>query len=478
MLFNKRFRTVFGMVTVMLALSVVLAACGASNTNSNNSGTANAGGASTSDTSPTPTDTADAPSDKPAGIDIELGKDGPVKIDFWHIQATEYGEAVKDIVAQFNKAYEGKIVVNEVFQGSYTELNQKLRAALQGGGLPAVAMANESDILQYMKADQIVQLDDYINDPTYGLKPEEVSDILPAILDRQRAIYDGKTMSWPHGNSSTGIYYNKDVLKKAGYDAPAKTWKEFEQQALDIYKKTGVPALVIGNGTGYGSHAFNFMTELSSYGIDPIAPDLSGVNFDNPQAAELLGIYKNLLDQKAIVVAEDTEQEFTNGRAAMEIGTTARTTSKLNLIKDKFQWGITLFPQGDAGKPTTNIGGGNQVLFKTTPEQQLAGWLFLKYFAGKEGQAIYGAKTGYFPATLSSQDVDVLKQDYAANPQKAQAFKEVFPFGKAPVATAASNVIQDAVNTAIMNVYSNKASVADALKSLQAEAAKLLAENK
>ena len=151
-----------------------------------------------------------------------------------------------------------------MFQGSYTELNQKLRAALQGGGLPAVAMANESDILQYMKADQIVPLDAYINDPTYGLTQAEIDDILPAVLDRQRIpAYEGKTMSWPHGNSSTGIYYNIDLLKQAGYDAPAKTWKEFEQQALDIYNKTGVPALVIGNGTGYGSHGFNFMTSLT-----------------------------------------------------------------------------------------------------------------------------------------------------------------------------------------------------------------------
>lgn len=474
---NHKFGKRLSIASGMMALSIFAAACGAND--ANNANNAASPSDSAAESGGAPASSAASSSGQPAGIDIELGKNGPVKIDFWHIQATVYGEAIKDIVAQFNKEYEGKIVVNEVFQGSYAELNQKLRAALQGGGLPAVAMANESDILQYMKADQIVPLDTYIDDPAYGLTPAEIEDFLPAVLDRQRiAAYEGKTMSWPHGNSSTGIYYNKDLLKQAGYDAPAKSWKEFEQQALDIAKKTGVPALVIGNGTGYGSHAFTFQTELRTYGIDPISPDLSAVNFDNPQAVELLSIYKNLLDQKAIVVAEDTEQEFTNGRAAMEVGTTARTTSKLDLIKDKFQWGVTLIPQGDPSKPITNIGGGNQVLFKTTPEQQLAGWLFLKYFAGPQGQAIYGAKTGYFPATLSSQDVVVLKQDYEAHPQKLQAFKEVFPYGKATVATAAQAVIDDAVNAAIMNVYSNKASVADALKNLQAEATKLLAENK
>lgn len=466
-------------LAVILTLAMLTVACGG---NSINTASNTQGNAQNSGSAAKPTENDAKPTEDDAsveGINIELGANGPVEIDFWHIQATIYGEAIKEMVADFNKKYEGKIKVNEVFQGSYADLNQKLRAALQGGGLPAISMANEGDTLQYMKADQIVALEPYINDPKYGLTKEEVDDILPAVLDRQRiAAYEGKTMSWPHGNSSLGIYYNKEILKKAGYDAPAKTWKEFEEQALDIYKKTGIPALVIGNGKGYGSHSWSFLTSLATYGVEPIKYDLSGVDMDNEYSVELLTIFKNLLDQGAILVGEDTEQEFTNGRAAMELGTTARTTSKLDLIKDKFEWSITLIPQGDPSKPSTSLGGGNQVLFKSTPEEQLAGWIFLKYFAGPEGQAIYGARTGYFPASLSAQEIPVLADDYKANPQKQQAFEEIFPYAKAPAATAASGVINDAVNTLILNVYAGKASPADALKSLHAESTKLLEENK
>lgn len=247
---------------------------------------------------------------------------------------------------------------------------------------------------------------------------------MPGVLARQRIPeYNGKTMSWPHGNSSMGVYYNMDLLKKAGYEKPAATWQEFEKMALDITDKTGVPALVMGNANNGGS----FRTWLRTYGIDPINLDQSGVNYDNPQALELAAIIKNLVDKKAILFAQDTEQEFTNGRAAMEIGTTARTSSKLDLVKDKFKWGITLIPQGKSGNKVTELYGGNQVLFKTTPEKQLAGWLFMKYFAESNAQSIYAAKTGYFPATLSAQNTDLLKKNYTDNPQKKQAFDEVFP---------------------------------------------------
>ncbi|MCL6457761.1 MAG: ABC transporter substrate-binding protein [Gorillibacterium sp.] len=423
----------------------------------------------------TASDQTDKPAESKVAAGIELGKDGPITIDFWHIQATIYGDAIKEIVSDFNKEYEGKIIVKEVFQGTYDDLNKKVRAALQGGGLPTIAMAYESDTLEYMKADKIVALDDYINDPTYGLSQSALDDIMPGVLARQRIpAYEGKTMSWAHGNSSMGVYYNIDLLKQAGYDKPAGTWKEFEKMALDITEKTGVPALVMGNANNGGT----FRTWLRTYGIDPIKLDGSGVDYDNAQAVELATMYKNLVDKKAILLAENTEQEFTNGRAAMEIGTTARTSSKLELVKDKFQWGITLIPQGKSDSKLTELYGGNQIMFKTTPEKQLAGWLFLKYFADSEAQSIYAAKTGYFPATNSAADTDLLKENYTSNPQKKQAFDEVFPYAEIDVPSAARSKMDTVVGEALQAMIAGTLSPADAVKKAQADATKALEEFK
>ncbi len=454
-------------LTLVLSLAL-LVACGSPNNE-----------AASGETSLAPSSSAAESMETSAGSTDELGKDGPVTIDFWHIQATIYGEAIKEIVAEFNKEYEGKIIVKETFQGTYADLNKKIRAALQGGGLPTVAMAYESDTLEYMKADQIVALDSFIADPANGLSQADLDDIMPGVLARQRIpAYEGKTMSWPHGNSAMGVYYNIDVLKKAGIDKPAQTWKEFEQQAITITEKTGVPALVIGNGTGSATYGGTFRTWLRTMGVDPIAADVSSVNFDNPEAIELATMMKNLLDKKAIVMAEDTEQEFTNGRAAMEIGTTARTSSKLELVADKFKWGVTLIPQGDASSQKTELYGGNQVLFKSSPEQELAGWIFLKYFAGSKAQSIYAAKTGYFPATKSALETDLLKTNYTDNPQKQQAFDEVFPYATIDVPTAARSSMEEAINFAIASVLAGKSSPADALKKAQADATKALADFK
>lgn len=221
------------------------------------------------------------------GIDA-ITLDQPIEISFWHIQATIYGEAIKEMVAKFNAENQYKITVKEIFQGDYAALNQKLRAALQGGGLPEVSMAYENDTLEYMNAKVVLPLDDYIASTKYGLTKEQVSDIAPGVLERQRIpAYGGKTMSWPHGNSSQGMYYNLDVLKKAGITQPAKTWDEFLGQSRTIKEATGLPTLPVGT-------AMNSLYEniLRSNGVDPLTADGKSSNYNAPESAATFELLK------------------------------------------------------------------------------------------------------------------------------------------------------------------------------------------
>lgn len=402
---------------------------------------------------------------------VELAQDGPVEIDFWHIQATIYGEAITEIVASFNEQYDGQIRVTETFKGEYDELNRALRAALRGGGLPDVSMAYEGDVLEYMQADVVLPLDSYIESERHGLSGEELSDIVPAVLARQRLpSYEGRTMSWPHGNSSQGVYYNLDLLEQAGIDRPAETWAEFFEQLRTVQEATGTPGMVMSSYSLAGT----LNNWLRTMGVDTISEDGQSADFDNEPMVQMLGWLQQGLQDGSIVFVEDTEQEFTNGRAAMEIGTTARTSSKLELIGGAFEWGITLIPHGEGEEPSTELYGGNQVLFESTPEEQLAGWLFLKYFAGPEAQAIYAEKTGYFPATLSSQETPLLSENYSTYPQKAQAFEEVFPYASITYPLAVRRTVGDAIQVQIETVLLGGGDPAQAATAMQVEAERIL----
>ncbi|KIL43075.1 ABC transporter substrate-binding protein [Jeotgalibacillus campisalis] len=443
---------------LMALMTLILAACATGNSTSEEED---------GDTATNGSNQASSESEEGPWEEMDLGEDGPIEIDFWHIQATIYGEAVSEIVDEFNKEYEGKIVVNEVFQGTYDELNKKVGASLSGGGLPNVTMAYESDTLEYMKTDEVRELDDFLASEKYGYTEEELSDINEGVLARQQLPqYEGKTMSWIHGNSSMGTYYNKDILSEAGFDAPAETWEEFEQQSLEIYEKTGTPAFAV-NPNAIGG---DFSIWLRTFGVEPLSEDASTVDYANEHAVELLTMLKNLVDQGAVYYAEETEQEFTNGRVAMEIGTTARSTTKIELIEDQFEWGISLIPQGDLDNKSTGLWGGNHIMFKAEPEQELASWVFMKYFAGAQAQAIYAEKTGYFPAVQSSLETDLLKEDYEANPQKMDAFEQVFPHARITTPSAASRPVNDTVTEAIANAFNDSITVEEAIQKMQQDA--------
>lgn len=417
---------------------------------------------------------APATESQPAAGDLEsLEITTPQRIEFWHIQATIYGEAITEIVAEFNRQNAGKIEVVEVFQGSYTDLNQKIRAALQGGGLPTVAMAYENDTVEYMRTGVVLPLDPYIESAKWGLSEAELSDIAPAVLARQRVPqYEGATMSWPHGNSAQGVYYNRDILEQAGFEAPARTWPEFMEQARAIKAATGLPSVPLRGPGGV------FRNMLRSHGLDIVNPDGTVTSLNTPEAVESLSMLKTMVDEELAIITEESEQEFTNGRTAMEFGTTARTSTKLELIGDTFRWGMALTPQAPGNdQPVTDLYGGNQVLFKQgDPQKELAGWLFMKYFAGPEAQAIYAARTGYFPATLSSQESELLSQNYAENPQKQQAFEAVFPYAKIDTPTAASNAIYDMINNTTLEVLLGRLSPEEGAARMQEEADRLLSE--
>lgn len=453
------------LLAVLLAVVMVLGACSAGGTS-----TSTAPSTSTSTAPATSTSTAEPSSDNP--IDALEAPSG-VDMEFWHIQATIYGEAIQEIVKDFNSKWD--IKVTEVYQGDYTTLNQKVMAALQGGGLPVVAMANENPAVEYMKAGITVPLNQYINSEKWGLTAEEIAAMNPGVLARQQLpIYNGETYSWPHGNSACGLYVNLDMLKEAGVDANIVTWEEFEAAVNTVYEKTGNPtavrtAIIIDYWTPY----------VWSAGYFPVARDGKSVDFNNEGVIGAWEMFLRMMDKGSMVSVDDSETEFVSGRSPFEMGTTARTSTKVELIAGDFEWDMINIPQVSTDKSTwiTCLWGGNQVLFDHgDDEKNLAGWIFMREFAGPEYQAIYAARTGYFPATTAAAEIEVLAKDYTANPQKQHAFERVFTYAQIDSVSPISAQVRDLINTTGAAVFNHEMTPEQAAAFMQGEAEAYMAQ--
>ena len=184
---------------------------------------------------------AAAPAPALTSADIELSG-SPIALTLWHTQTGANAAALQAMVDRFNSTNGKGVTVTLQYQGSYTQLYQKNLSAIQAGALPELAVAYESFVADYMKADVVLNLDPYVNSVKNGLSKDSQADIYKSYYDTNRfQQFGNQLLSFPFTKSLFLSYNNEDVLKEIGKSAP-KTWDEFgglENKVLVIEREEG-----------------------------------------------------------------------------------------------------------------------------------------------------------------------------------------------------------------------------------------------
>jgi basic membrane protein A len=393
---------------------------------------------------------------------IVLGEN--INLVFWHNQAPDSfrGKLLDEIITDFERKYP-EINVIATYQSDYTSLYKKLVAAIAAGGTPDVAVSYPSMVSDYLKAGVVQELDPYISDPVIGLTAEDMSDIYPGYLAEGRfPAYGNKYYTFPFAKSAEGMWYNLDLLKEAGYDAPPKTWAEFEEMALAVHEKTGKI------GYAYYENASTLDCWLFSRGAARVNADQTEAIFNGPEAVEALAMMKRLIDAGAAVKPEGSyadQSEFGKGNVAFTFGSTSGTfyyqqavVDSGNLVKE---YGHTLPPQSDPEKPGTVLYGGSLVMFKTTEAKQKAAWLFIKHFSSTEQTAKWGSASGYMPVRASASAL--LGDYFAENPIVEEQVTKIMPAAMPGPAVAGEQEMRTYAEEAMTKVFEGIAEPQEAL---------------
>jgi multiple sugar transport system substrate-binding protein/sn-glycerol 3-phosphate transport system substrate-binding protein len=91
-----------------------------------------------------------------------------------------------------------------------------------------------------------------------------------------------------------------------------------------------------------------------------------------------------------------------------------------------FAWGVTATPY-EGERPIVNVYGASVAVCRTTPAQQLAAWMFLKWFTEPAQQARWVRASHYFPVRRST--ARELEGFFAENPSYRTAY-ELLDYGK------------------------------------------------
>jgi len=342
------------------------------------------------------------------GSSVE-GDPNDITIQFWHAMSGGNGEAVDYLVEKFNEENEYGITVEATYQGGYGDLHQKLVGALTANETPHIAQAYGNNIAIYMESEAIIQLNDYIDDKDYGF--DDFEDIIEGYRVENSSYPDGNFYSLPFNKSTEVLYYNKTFFTENNLEVPT-TWDELESVSREVTAITGQPAF------GYDSLSNLLITWTQQAGGR--YTDVEGnAYFNSDEGREALQFFVDGCNEGIFRMAgEDRYMSgpFNDQNAMMFIGS---TSGSKYVGADTFEWDSAQVPFGAEKKVIQQ--GSNMFMMASTPDEQLATFIFMKFLTDTENTAEWSVRSGYLPVRESARESDVYV-DYVAsgaNPTKA-----------------------------------------------------------
>ena len=181
-------------------------------------------------------------------------------ISFWHAMGGVNGEALDYLVNKFNEENEYGIKVDSQYQGEYDDEINKLKSAQLGNMGADLVQIYDIGTRFMIDSGWVIPMQDMIDSEGY-----DVSDLEPNIT----AYYtvDDKLYSMPFNSSTPILYYNKDMLDKAGADI--KEPGVFAKMAAKL--QTAMKMAVNDDQ----SQAAKLLTEGCNMGIETISGSLN-----------------------------------------------------------------------------------------------------------------------------------------------------------------------------------------------------------
>lgn len=383
--------------------------------------TACGGGGSESGSAPTESlasasNSSSGSSESAASSEPSASSAGPVKIVWWHSMTGPGAQAIDKIVSDFNASH-SDIQVQAVYQGTYDDSLNKMKASMGSSEGPNIVQVYEIGSRFMADSGAITPMQKFIDEDQYDL-----SQLEPHITSYYTI--DGKLNAMPFNTSNPILYYNKDAFKAAGLDPekPPKTFEEFEQAAKALSKNGKKGASIAIYGWFMEQLFANQNADYVNNGNGRTSPATESL-VNSEAGVRTLTWWKKMIDEKVVSnlgrKTDDTDAAFAAGQIAMTIDSTASLRKIVDSVGGKFEVGTGFLPRpADAKEGGVVVGGASLYILNNKPEnEQKAAWEFIKYVTTPEVQAYWNVNTGYFPITKAAYDQPILKDNMAKFPQ-------------------------------------------------------------
>ncbi|HEX2926427.1 MAG TPA: ABC transporter substrate-binding protein [Ruminiclostridium sp.] len=365
------------------------------------------------------------------------------KISLWYYWENKDQQAIlTGLCKKFNELQSEVEVKNDYYP--FAEFKKTLSIGLAASKLPDIVLIDNPDHAAYASmglfADITQNIKDWPDKDQYFEGPWKSCTL------------DGKVYGIPFGSNDLALYYNEDMLSKAGVTPPV-TWDDLKAAAKKL----------TGNGvTGLGISApkteegtFQFIPWLLSAGGNP-------TKIDSKEGIKAFTLISDMVRDGSISkevmnwVQSDVLKQFEAGKVAMMINGPWQVPT-LKKEAPNLKWNVALIPKDL--KFASVLGGENWGVVKNSNVD--ASVKFLKWITKTDVLKSYIGKFGYFPS----------RKDLAADPEFASdPINKVFvdelqyaqPRGPHPKWPQLSNAVSQALQEVISGAKTPEAAAKDA----------------
>lgn len=330
-------------------------------------------------------------------------------------------------------------------------------------GLNRLRMVNERDIPvdlgPFMKADG-------------NMAEQGFSDTILKL-----AQVNGKQVGLAFATSNPIMYYNADLVRKAGGnpDVPPTTWDEVIALAAKV-KALGDG--VEGIDFRWQGDDWMFSGLLFGAGGTMLSADEKTVTFNDEAGKKAVAVIEKMVKSGVLpnFTAQAGEQAFFAGKVGFEFKTTGGLRNTIKNVGDKFDLRTAKIPLIDPVNGKLPTGGNAVVILTRDAEKQKAAWTFAKFAAGPYGASVVVPGTGYVPNNaLAAKSPEYLGNFYQENPLFRAGLSQMdrmIPWYSFPGSNGVK-VTQTIVEN-LSRIVEQKAGANEALDDAAAEVKKLL----
>lgn len=356
----------------------------------------------------------------------ESGPNGEILVSFWHGMGFRgHQEILIRFADEYNATHPG-VRVEPIFQGTYGTLYQKLIASITSRHPPVLAQMYEGWTTRLYARGRIDPVENHINGPN-GYTAEERDDFFATFLEDNR--WEGKLVTMPFNKSAHVLVYNADLLRRAGYEGPPRTWEELREIATAVSRlenHEGRPHV----GMVVRPQLESFTTLFFSAGGRFLDARLRPLML-SATAERTLEYLHDLIhvDGAARIETEYPANVFGSGLVGMYIYSSASFPFNEISVKGKFEWAAAPVPApedvGRGNRKTLFQGMNVGILSDHPPEVRAAAWDFLKFVFEPSRVAEWSTQTGYCPIRRSALELPEMQEYLSDHPSFQVLIDEV-----------------------------------------------------